>query len=180
MDIKSLPAFDESITKIQYHTYNPYNTTFDYNDEIRISVQQQDLYILPHNSLIYIEGQVLRRNAENNDALSNVVNNFPAYLFDEIRYEINGFEVDKCKNVGITSTMKGYVSHNSYDIKKLNSAGWTTAMDSATAVSSFTCLIPLKTYLGFVEDYKKIVMNVKHELILIRSRTDTNCFFWRH
>jgi hypothetical protein len=30
---------------------------------------------------------------------------------------------------------------------------------------------------GFAEDYKKIVMNMKHELVIVRSRNDTDCFY---
>ena len=30
-------------------------------------------------------------------------------MFDEIRYELNGVEIDRNRNVGITSTIKNYV-----------------------------------------------------------------------
>ncbi|KYN14512.1 hypothetical protein ALC57_13281, partial [Trachymyrmex cornetzi] len=39
--------FDDRIVKIETHTYNPYaNTTFGHSDEIRIPIEQQDLYTL--------------------------------------------------------------------------------------------------------------------------------------
>jgi len=31
-------------------------------------------------------------------------------MFDEIRYELNGVEIDRNRNIGITSTIKNYVS----------------------------------------------------------------------
>jgi len=31
-------------------------------------------------------------------------------MFDEIRYELNGVEIDRNRNVGITNTIKNYVS----------------------------------------------------------------------
>lgn len=40
---------DESISKKEYHTYSPYQQSFKANDEIRITIQNQDLYVLPHN-----------------------------------------------------------------------------------------------------------------------------------
>ncbi|XP_011688730.1 PREDICTED: uncharacterized protein K02A2.6-like [Wasmannia auropunctata] len=44
LNIGDEPIFDDRIVKIETHTYNPYaNTTFEYNDEIRIPIQQQDL-----------------------------------------------------------------------------------------------------------------------------------------
>jgi len=53
------PIFDDRIVKIETHTYNPFaNTMFGYSDEIRILIQQQDLYTLPHESFLYIEGKL--------------------------------------------------------------------------------------------------------------------------
>jgi len=37
-----------------------------------------------------------------------------AFTFDEIRYEVNGTEIDRNRNIGMISLMKGYVSY-SYD-----------------------------------------------------------------
>jgi len=45
LNIKDEPIFDDRIVKIDTHTYSPFaNTTFGYSDEIRIPIQQQDLY----------------------------------------------------------------------------------------------------------------------------------------
>jgi len=38
----------------------------------------------------------------------------------------------------------------------------------------FDVNIPLKLLLGFFEDYNKIVVNARHELVLMRSNTDHN------
>ncbi|XP_044010161.1 uncharacterized protein LOC122853804 [Aphidius gifuensis] len=38
----------------------------------------------------------------------------------------------------------------------------------------FDISIPLSLLLGFAEDYKKIIINAKHELILIRANSDVN------
>jgi len=59
LNIENKPIFDDRIIKIETHTYNPFaNTTFGYSDEIRIPIQQQDLYTLPHESFLYIEGNM--------------------------------------------------------------------------------------------------------------------------
>jgi len=56
LNIEDKPIFDDRIIKIETHAYNPFaNTTFGYSDEIRITIQQQDLYTLPHESFLYIE-----------------------------------------------------------------------------------------------------------------------------
>ncbi|KYQ52414.1 hypothetical protein ALC60_08472 [Trachymyrmex zeteki] len=108
------------------HTYNPFaNTTFGYRDELRIPTQQQDLYTLPCESFLYVEGRLTVKK-KNDQTLTTLVNNCVAFMFDEIRYELNGVEIDRNRNVGITSTLKNYVSLT-YDksLIALN-AGWNT------------------------------------------------------
>jgi len=43
---------DESISKKEFYSYSSYNQTFKPNDEIRITIQNQDLYVLPHESYL--------------------------------------------------------------------------------------------------------------------------------
>lgn len=163
---------DDSIAGIQYHTYNPYTTSFGYSDEIRIAIQQQDLYTLPSESYIQLEGVMMRKVAGDVTALPAASYFFAAFIFDDIRYEINGFEIDRCKNVGISSCMKGYVSFS----PNQNELTPTTWGSETVQEATFSCILPLKMFLGFAEDYKKIIMNAKHELILVRRRNDVDCF----
>ena len=73
------------------------NTTFGYSDEIRISIQQHDLYILPYESFLYVEGK-LTKNKVVQSAHVPLGNNCVAFIFDEIRYELNGVEIDCNRN----------------------------------------------------------------------------------
>ena len=100
-------------------------------------------------------------------------NNCVAFMFDEIRYELDGVEIDRNRNVGITSTLKNYVSL-SYDKGMImQNAGWNIA--PMILEGYFNFCVPLYTLLGFFEDYKRVVINARHELILIRARNDNNC-----
>jgi len=65
LNIGSEPIFDDRVVKIETHTYNPYaNTTFGHSDEIRISIQQQDLYTLPCESFLYVEERLMGEGKE--------------------------------------------------------------------------------------------------------------------
>ncbi|XP_050454999.1 uncharacterized protein LOC126853375 [Cataglyphis hispanica] len=158
LNIGGEPVFDDRIVKIETHTYNPYaNTTFEHSDEIRIPIQQQDLYTLPYET-------------EGSDV--TLENNCIAFMFDEIRYELDGVEIDRNRNVGITSTLKNYVTISSDRTVIMRNAGW----DAQTNANGyFNFCVPLYMLLGFCEDYKRVVINARHELILIRSRNDNNC-----
>lgn len=167
---------DNSIQSIEYHTYKPYVSSFGENDEIRIPINQQDLYILPSASTLYLEGSVNVYKADGKTKASNVhfTNNAALFFFQEIRYEINGIEVDKIKNAGITTTMKSFLSMNDNESKMAKSWGWSINGVNNKWAGNFSCSIPLNRILGFAEDYNKIIMNCKHELILLRSNTSLN------
>ena len=53
-----------------------------------------------------------------------MANNFAAFLFDELWYELDGVEIDRNKNVGITSTIKNYISLTFEKAKMLRNVAW--------------------------------------------------------
>ena len=175
LSIGGKPTFDDRIVKLETHTYNPYvNTTFGYSDEIRIPIEQQDLYTLPCESFLYVEGK-LKINKPNDVLTVMLGNKCVAFLFDEIRYELNGVDIDRNRNVGITTTLKNYVSLTSDEDKNMGNAGWgLKRRDGLIVKNHFNFCVPLKYLLGFCEDYKRMIINARHELILIRSRNDNN------
>nr|DAC81340.1 TPA_asm: hexon [Megastigmus wasp adintovirus] len=177
LSVQTPVVFDESIAHYEVHAHQPYTAlTFNNSDEIRISIQHQDLCLLPSKSSLHICGKIKKTNGQN-VAETSFVNNAICHLFDEIRYEINAIEIDRCKNVGVTSLMKGYASFSSNQSKVLENTGWLDVEETTKIIDgngNFDVSIPLSMLLGFAEDYRKIVVNVKHELILTRSRNDLN------
>lgn len=166
---------DNSIISSELHTYQPFVTSkFDYNDEIRIPIQELDTYTLPCESFLYIEGRLTKDDGSKATKLT-FINNGVSYLFREVRYEINGITIDSIRNVGLTSTMKGYLSFNTNESIKLQNAGWFPKAGSSMTVTekgAFNVCIPLKMLMGFFEDYRKIMMGMKQELVLIRASND--------
>ena len=179
LDIAESPRFDNSIESYEVHTYNPYNNNFKENDEIRIPIHQQDIYLLPSASSIYIEGYVSVKEKSGEGKLTtkniNFTNNPILYLFQDIRYELNGVEIDRVKNAGITTTMKSYISMSSGDAKVGEIWGWNAVNGIISSNGRFNAIIPLNKILGFAEDYNKILINCKHELVLNRSNSNLNC-----
>ena len=173
LNIKTPIKFDNSISKIEFHSYNPFLTSYDTSDEIRIAVQHQDLYLLPSESFLLIEGSLTEIVSPNTASLSN---NAMSFLFDEIRYELNGIEIDRTRHTGITSALKNYVSLTPSESTMSYKAAWYPPESGQIAPNNgnFNFCVPLKLLLGFAEDYKKIMINAKHELVLIRSRTNAN------
>lgn len=176
LNIAERVFIDNSISNYAIHSHIPYsNTTFSKSDEIRLPIQTQDIYTLPSQSTLNIIGRITDKDNKPSEKLS-LINNAIAYLFDEIRYELGGIIVDRVRNPGITTTMKGYVSFCDKDCIRYENAGW-NHMNNPQIVDSdgnFNVCIPLSMLLGVFEDYKKIIINVRQELILLRSSTDLN------
>lgn len=72
------------------------------------------------------------------------------------------------------STSKTLLSTNQHQKRHLFEAGWVAPDNSTLAINqtlgNFNFWLPLKMLLGFAEEYTRIIMNVKEELILLRTR----------
>ncbi|XP_073979167.1 uncharacterized protein [Rhodnius prolixus] len=171
--------FEERIIDYEYHTHQPFTRSLENSDEIVIAVQHQDIYTVPSKSYLYIQGQLIREGATEATADQDMrlVRNGILFLFDEIKYKLNGVLVDQVRNPGIANTLKGYVSHNSAKVTALEVAGWMPPHQLAKINDkdgNFDVCIPMDTVMGFFEDYNKMLLQGKQELILNRSRNDTN------
>jgi hypothetical protein len=175
LDIFNEPSFNNAIVKEEYHTYYPITNNFGNNDEIKFVIQNQDIYTTPSDSYLYVEG-VVNSTADG----FKFTNNPLAFLLDEVRYALNGVEIDRVRDVGITSTLKGLVSFDTNRSNRLSVAGWGPLKIEQSIYSlpkkQFYCCMPLNMLLGFAEDYKQIIVNARQELTLLRSRTDLNSY----
>ncbi|XP_041983220.1 uncharacterized protein LOC121736197 [Aricia agestis] len=131
--------------------------------------KEEDIIVWPSESQLIIEGTTTKS--------STFVNNGAAHLFQDIRYELNGVEIDRTKNCGVTTTMKGILSYGEEESKALENSCWNTSSSSGIKdiEGEFCFTIPLRHLLGFAEDYTKVIVNAKHELVLNRSSTNSNC-----
>ncbi|XP_053596176.1 uncharacterized protein LOC128668045 [Microplitis demolitor] len=180
LNIQRQIIFDESIAHYEAHAHLPYaSSTFNNSDEIKIAVQHQDLSLLPSKSTLHVYGKFIKSDGTAVSATTHMVNMTVCHMFEEIRYELNSVEIDRNKNVGITSFMKGYTSLSPAQQNTLENSGW--IMDEAVNKlhndnGYFDVSIPLSLLLEFAEDYHKVVINAKHELILIKSNADLNAY----
>ncbi|XP_022203416.2 uncharacterized protein LOC111060081 [Nilaparvata lugens] len=174
------PSSDNSIIGFEYHSHAPYTVSYNTNDEIRIPIQQQDVYTLPSESYLHLEYTVT---GAANAAVAGTpcVSGFFSNVFSEIRYEINGVEVDGIRNPGVTSLMKNAVTFERDEWTKMEGAGYkfssTTGFADFAANGADTTImdVPLRYLLGFAEDYRQILLNVKQELVLRVSPNFHDC-----
>jgi hypothetical protein len=172
LDIEQAANYNGTVTGFEFHSHKPYaSTTYTDSDEVRIPLSQQDIITAPFDSYLYITGTLSGKKADGTPSDIAFTNFGIAHLFEDIRYELNGIEVCKTRNLGTTSTIKGLLSFRPEEENSLKNTSW-VGVNTTLKTEKFSFNIPLKYLLGFFDDYKKIILNIKQELVLLRSAND--------
>ena len=186
---------DDSIYDYEYKEYNPITGTDFNRGSIVITIESQDIYTHPAESFLNIEGQLLLDNNNhyvNGDKVA-LINNGIMYLFSDVRYHLASHEIEVLQNPGHATTMLGLLKYPDDFTKSqgLNQV-WAPDTEDGTPVAGnqgfklrrdyiinmvegaankgkFNFKIPLKHFLGFCEDYKKILYGMQQRLTLTRT-----------
>ena len=139
-------------------------------------MENQNDFWLPSQSFLTIEGQIVRNP---NDSTIAFCPNGLLQLFSECKYLLNGVEIDHTRGLGLATTLKGYCNLTPDEMLSYHHAGWGEFPDTLTTgvEHRFKACIPLKFLLGFAEDYTKILLGCRQELILTRAGHDKNALW---
>ena len=106
---------DDSIDKYEEFAYEPIVGTNRNapGQDIRITIETQDIFTHPSESYLIIEGQLLKADGTPYDRDNRVTlaNNGIMHLFKRIRYELSGQEIENIMNVGQATTMLGLLKY---------------------------------------------------------------------
>ena len=190
---------DEEIERFEFHEYDPISTSLNKEGEIRINIEQQDLFTLPSESYLLVEGRLVKADGTSyadTDAIT-LVNNGIMYLFSQISYYLLNQEVETIHDPGQSATMLGYLKYPvEFQLGEGMNQLWnrdTTATADLVANTGFknrqnyiitqseakgtsSFCIPLKYIFGFCDDYDKVLYGFKHTLTLNRSGNDEAIF----
>lgn len=180
LNVGATAAHDNSIIKKEFYTYAPYTSSLSESEEIRIVIQKHDSCFLPCESFPYMQVRVKTENHDPAIADADRIklsHNFLSFLFNDARYELNGVEIDRIKNVGITSTMKLKAASsrsNTHAYYEFNKSFTGRIAERATEVV-YDMVVPLSAWFGFYDDFRKVILNSRHELILNQASSSLNC-----
>ena len=189
---------DDSIYEYEYKEYNPIVGTDLNRGSIVLTIESQDIYTHPAESFLIIDGQLIKNNNTVYDDGDHItlINNGMMYLFSDVRYHLASHEIEVLQNPGHATTMLGilkypddfYKSHglNQLWIKDENQGeaeerpaqppydrGFSIRhkyiIKSPNPKGTFSFEIPLKHFLGFCEDYRKILYGMQQRLTLTRT-----------
>ena len=195
---------DDSIYDYEYKEYNPIAGAPLNRGSIVITIESQDIYTHPAESYLIVEGKLVK-NADGSvydaDTLITLINNGIMYLFSDVRYHLASHEIEVLQNPGHATTILGMLKFPN-DFSKsqgLNQCWIKDTGEGNTVVDGnnpndgfklrrnyiinmpasrghFCFKIPLKHFLGFCEDYKKILYGMQQRLTLTRTGNDNAIF----
>ena len=133
--------------------------------------------------------------------LTTLINNGIMYLFSDVRYHLASHEIEVLQNPGYASTMLGILKYpddfnksqglnqlwapdtpinNNNIVDNVNNLGYKKRheyiIQKSDLKGTFSFKIPLKHFLGFCEDYKKIIYGMQQKLTLTRTGNNDAIF----
>ena len=106
---------DKSIDKYEDTEYEPVTGTNlnNHGGNIRLVVQNQDIFTHPSESFLIIEGRLTKadNNSYGNNDLITLTDNAMMHLFKNIRYELSGQEIENIMYPGEATTMLGLLKY---------------------------------------------------------------------
>ena len=130
-----------------------------------------------------------------------LINNGIMYLFSDVRYHLASHEIEVLQNPGHATTMLGLLKYpddftksqglnqlwlpdtnidNNNEANKVDNKGYKKRheyiIQTSNPKGTFSFKIPLKHFLGFCEDYKKILYGMQQRLTLTRTNNDNAIF----
>lgn len=182
-----MEAWRQEIIEYEYIRFGPVDERRGNNDSIRFTPDTHGLITVPQDSRIFIRIEVkLEKNpgaaADATKPKVKWVNNYPLQLFDRMQYKVNGTEIDSMQSVGVTSTVKNYLTYTKGEIVGLATAGFRditpswTEWDMTTVDETQCAVVPLSSLSGFAVHFKDVLVRCSQELILVRSGTDKNAY----
>ena len=195
---------DDSIYDYEYKEYNPIAGAPLNRGSIVLTIEAQDIYTHPAESFLIVEGKLVK-NADESvydaDTLITLINNGIMYLFSDVRYHLASHEIEVLQNPGHATTILGMLKFpddfsksqglNQCWIKDTGQGNTDVGGDEPNkgfklrrdyiinmpaSRGHFCFKIPLKHFLGFCEDYKKILYGMQQRLTLTRTGDDNAIF----
>jgi len=200
LNITETPIVDESIERYEFHEYEPVTgTTLNSAGEIRINIEQQDLFTQPSEAYLLFEGRLTKADDTayaNADAIA-LTNNGLMYLFSQISYQLSNQDIETVFHPGQATTMLGLLNYpedfsRAQGLNQLwqkdttstaviaDNAGFKARqaclIQKPTTKGTFSFVVPLKHIFGFCDNYDKVVYGFKHTLTLVRKADDDAIF----
>ncbi|XP_065650786.1 uncharacterized protein LOC136078897 [Hydra vulgaris] len=201
LNFTEMPIVDNGIQRFEFHEYEPEaRKNLNSAGEIRINIEQQDLFTLPSEAYLLFEGQLVKLadgTAYANTDTVTLTNNGIMHLFSQISYQLSNQDIETIYNPGQATTMLRMLKYpNDFQLVQGLNQLWykdntTTAVladnpglsirqsyiiQKPTTKGTFSICVPLRHIFGFCDDYDKVIYGFKHTITLVRKSNDDAIF----
>ena len=205
LDIQEKYKIDDSVTSFETYAYQPISgTQLNSSGQIVIRIENQDAFFYPRRSWLQFEGTLTKKGQVGAAAiypdadLITFVNNGILFLFDNIKYDLGGQEIESLYYPGQATTMLGLAKYSSnFNVGPGLNQCWrldegdgkavvtNTGFDTrhkyfvkeSTPKGSFRIAVDLEHIFGFCEDYDHVMYGHIHTLTLVRNADSNNALF---
>ena len=118
LNIQDKCAVDESIKSLETYAYQPISgTKYNIAGQIVIRIENTDAFFIPSDSWLQIEGKLVK-DSDGTSAFATgkkitLTNNGLLFLFDNMKYDLNGQEIESVYHPGYATTMLGLAKYSS-------------------------------------------------------------------
>jgi len=114
LNFTKVSATDETIERYEYQEYEPITgTNINNSGEIRITIQNQDIFTYPSESYLLVEGRLTKNDdtAYVNADVITLTDNAIMHLFSNIKYQLFEQEIKSLFHPGQATTMLGILKY---------------------------------------------------------------------
>ena len=189
---------DEEIERFEFHEYEPVSTNINTPVEIKMNIEQQDLFTLPSEAYLLVEGRLLKADETSYadrrcysckqrhhalvqaDFLSIVESRSGNHLQPRASYH-HDWIPQISREFQLSEGMNQLWQRDVTVLADLtNNNGFKNRQNYIITQSeekgTFSFCIPLKHIFGFCDDYDKVLYGFKHTLTLVR-KSDSDAIF---
>ena len=201
LQIQEKYAVDDSIKSLETYAFQPISgTQLNSAGQITIRIENQDAFFFPRRSWLQIEGKLVKETGGGDFATGDKItltSNALLHLFDNVKYELSGQEIESVYHPGHATTILGLAKYSSNfnkgpglnlcwlldtnDKAEDANKGWKKRQDyiieKSVPIGSFRFAVDLEHVFGFCEDYDKVMYGFIHTLTLVRSASSNNAIF---
>ena len=182
----------DAIKSYEYNEYQPTSgSNLNIPGNINIHIENQDEFYHPTRSYIFVEGNLLKEDGTRYTAADVIAlaNNGVMHLFPNVKYELDGQEIESVNNPWIAGVLMGiakYAYDYAYGTGMIQCWSPETSdgvlgerafarrkeyiIEKSDPHGSFSFAIELENLFGFCEDYDKVV----YGMFKNRSKTKEN------
>ena len=181
LDINQNISYEHGITQVDGIHHYPYNlTNVGPNDEIRITINQKNVYTLPCNAQLHITAKL----KDYDTTKFSLDGNGILHAFTEAAYYINGEPIEIITNVGLTNNVRGILLITQKNSQIVSDAGLTAdnpyksfmTINATDKSAELRVIIDLKYIFSFCADYQKPLIYSNQEIVFKRTSHDKNIF----